>query len=34
MLNKLEDGHNKRQIYLSYKVYMTIKDFCKDNKNN
>ncbi|CAD8133483.1 unnamed protein product [Paramecium octaurelia] len=34
MLVKLEDGHNKRQIYLSYKVYMTIKDFCKDNKSN
>lgn len=34
MLIKLDDSHNKRQIYLSYKVYLTIKDFCKDNRAN
>lgn len=34
MLTKLSDGHNKRLIYLCFKVYMTLKDFCKDNRTN
>lgn len=34
MIKRLNENHNKRMIVLSYKVYMTIKDFCKDNKTN
>jgi hypothetical protein len=34
MLVRLDDSHNKRLIYISFKVYMTIKDFCQDNRGN
>lgn len=34
MIYRLNENHNKRMIVFSYKVYLTIKEFCRENKVN